>query len=251
MTAFEKSLRALDEETARTGAEELLTLLAEADSGPGGDGGQKRRSAAARVSSLVTAGVSPEKGGEVETPSAVDISAPGGARPETARALRAYPETDGGAAEAARKDDETLQETAFPEAADGKDREARIDRDDREDRKSRERTEGRNDKEERTDREDREDPEKPFQTLRAQDREPVDRAEAQTLEKRLQSVSQQRRGRVQPSGEGGENGTHTAAFRGPERQYEGAVGARGTEMRRISDYFRRDSRRYDTGFTRY
>ena len=42
-----------------------------------------------------------------------------------------------------------------------------------------------------------------------------------------------------------------AAFAGPERRYENAVGARGMEMSRVSDYFRRDSRRYDAGFTRY
>lgn len=39
-----------------------------------------------------------------------------------------------------------------------------------------------------------------------------------------------------------------AAFCGPERRYDGAVGARGMEMSRVSDFFRRDSRRYDTGF---
>lgn len=45
--------------------------------------------------------------------------------------------------------------------------------------------------------------------------------------------------------------TGAAAFQGPERRYENAVGARGSEMSRVSDYFRRDSRRYDAGFTRY
>lgn len=42
-----------------------------------------------------------------------------------------------------------------------------------------------------------------------------------------------------------------AAFSGPERRYDNAVGARDMEMSRVSDYFRRDSRRYDAGFTRY
>ena len=45
--------------------------------------------------------------------------------------------------------------------------------------------------------------------------------------------------------------TGAAVFQGPERRYENAVGARGSEMSRVSDYFRRDSRRYDAGFTRY
>lgn len=35
------------------------------------------------------------------------------------------------------------------------------------------------------------------------------------------------------------------------RRYENAVGSRGLEMSRVSDYFRRDSRRYDTGYERY
>lgn len=38
-----------------------------------------------------------------------------------------------------------------------------------------------------------------------------------------------------------------AAFCGPERRYDGAVGARGMEMSRVSEFFRRDSRRYDAG----
>ena len=79
----------------------------------------------------------------------------------------------------------------------------------------------------------------------------VDREEMRALERRLQSVSGQRRGSLRQSGEDEDSGVYTAAFRGPERHYEGAVGARGTEMRRISEYFRRDSRRYDAGFTRY
>lgn len=271
MTAFEKSLRALDEEAVRTGTEELLTLLEEADGvrperrDSRGDGGQKRRdSAAAHVSALIAAGISPEKGGgETETASGGDASASDEARPETAKTHRAYPETDGGgpaADKTTREDDETLPETAFPEATAGKDRgerKKRRIREDREaqkvqdDREDREGPESRNDREERRGREDREEPENPIQTHRAQDGETVDRAEAQALEERLQSVSDQRRGRARQSGEDEGNGVHTAAFRGPERQYEGAVGARGMEMRRISDYFRRDSRRYDTGFTTY
>ena len=42
-----------------------------------------------------------------------------------------------------------------------------------------------------------------------------------------------------------------AAFAGPERRYEDAAGARGMEMSRVSDFFRRDSRRYDAGYRRY
>lgn len=53
--------------------------------------------------------------------------------------------------------------------------------------------------------------------------------------------------RGEPDGSGGSG----AAFAGPERRYDNAVGARGMEMSRVSDYFRRDSRRYDSGFTRY
>ncbi len=41
------------------------------------------------------------------------------------------------------------------------------------------------------------------------------------------------------------------AFAGPERRYDSAVGARGMEMSRVSDFFRRDSRRYDAGYKRY
>lgn len=48
-----------------------------------------------------------------------------------------------------------------------------------------------------------------------------------------------------------DSGAGAAAFQGPERRYENAVGARGMEMSRVSDYFRRDSRRYDAGFTRF
>lgn len=267
MTAFEKSLRALDEEAMRAGAEELLTLLAEADGirpereDPGAGGGQKRRdAAAARVSALVAADASPKKSG---------ASASGGAVPKTARGRRAYPETDGGgtaAEDAARKDDKPLPEPAFPETTVGGDRDERKERksrenreawkgqDDREvqenpaDQESREKSKSRKNREDRENRESREDWEKQIQTLRLQDREMIGQAETHSLEERLQSVSKQRRGRVQLSGE---DGAHTAAFRGPERQYEGAVGARGMEMRRISDYFRRDSRRYDSGFTTY
>ena len=241
MTAFEKRLRALDEETLRAGAEELLTLLAQT---PGGQRGET-----ARVSAPVAADVSQEKdGGE---------SAAGGARPETAQAHRAYPETDGGALaaeETAGEDGDTLPEPASPEAAAGEEPEKRERHEERKarkvqnDREDREKPESRNDGETRKDREDREEPETPLRTLRAPDGETVDPAEARSLEKKLQSVSRQRRGSLRQSGEAE---THTAAFRGPERQYEGAVGARGTEMRRISDYFRRDSRRYDTGFTTY
>lgn len=62
---------------------------------------------------------------------------------------------------------------------------------------------------------------------------------------------------------GGENaapGSAAAAARGEEtraaaerslRRDERAVGARGLEMSRVSDYFRRDSRRYDSGFEKY
>lgn len=62
---------------------------------------------------------------------------------------------------------------------------------------------------------------------------------------------------------GGENaasGPAAAAARGEEtraaaerslRRDERAVGARGLEMSRVSDYFRRDSRRYDSGFEKY
>lgn len=37
----------------------------------------------------------------------------------------------------------------------------------------------------------------------------------------------------------------------PHRRYENAVGRRRLEMDRVSDYFRRDSRRYDSGFDKY
>ncbi len=63
---------------------------------------------------------------------------------------------------------------------------------------------------------------------------------------------------------GGENaapGSAAAAARDEEtrasaaerslRRDERAVGARGLEMSRVSDYFRRDSRRYDSGFEKY
>ena len=39
--------------------------------------------------------------------------------------------------------------------------------------------------------------------------------------------------------------------RNAHARYENAVGIRGLEMSRVSDYFRRDSRRYDSGFERY
>lgn len=59
-------------------------------------------------------------------------------------------------------------------------------------------------------------------------------------------------GGVHSGAAGGEPGTAwAAAFQGPDRRYENAVGARGTEMGRVSDYFRRDSRRYDAGYARY
>lgn len=38
-----------------------------------------------------------------------------------------------------------------------------------------------------------------------------------------------------------------AAFQGPEHRYDPAAGARGAEMSRVSDFFKRDSRRYDSG----
>ncbi len=47
------------------------------------------------------------------------------------------------------------------------------------------------------------------------------------------------------------SGGSGAAFAGPERRYDDAAGARGMEMSRVSDYFRRDSRRYDAGYTRF
>lgn len=53
------------------------------------------------------------------------------------------------------------------------------------------------------------------------------------------------RGDLDRSGDAG------AAFAGPERRYDNATGARGMEMSRVSDYFRRDSRRYDAGYTRF
>lgn len=68
---------------------------------------------------------------------------------------------------------------------------------------------------------------------------------------------------AQKSESGGENaapGSAAAAARGEEtraaaerslRRDERAVGARGLEMSRVSDYFRRDSRRYDSGFEKY
>lgn len=37
----------------------------------------------------------------------------------------------------------------------------------------------------------------------------------------------------------------------PHRRYENAVGRRRLEMSRVSDYFSRDSRRYDAGFEKY
>lgn len=46
-------------------------------------------------------------------------------------------------------------------------------------------------------------------------------------------------------------GAGAAAFSGPERRYENSAGARGMEMSRVSDFFRRDSRRYDAGYTRF
>lgn len=231
MTAFEKSLRGFDEEALRAGAEELLALLAEADGG--------QRGAAGRVSALADTDVSQEK--------SVDASVSGVTVPEAARGRRAYLETDGG----------DLAEQAFPGEAAGRergerksreDREARADLDDREAPESLQNRKSREDPEDRTEREDRE---MQTRTLLTEDGEAVDRTEMQALEKRLQRLSGQRRGMARQSGEDGTSDAYAAAFRGPERQYEGAVGARGTEMRRISDYFRRDSRRYDTGFTTY
>lgn len=49
------------------------------------------------------------------------------------------------------------------------------------------------------------------------------------------------RGSADGAGGGQES---TAAFQGPERRYENAVGARGMEMSRVSEFFKRDSRRY-------
>lgn len=59
-------------------------------------------------------------------------------------------------------------------------------------------------------------------------------------------------GRAEPAARGDTSGGWVntapgAAFCGPERRYDGAVGARGMEMSRVSEFFRRDSRRYDAG----
>lgn len=71
------------------------------------------------------------------------------------------------------------------------------------------------------------------------------------LERRERALGLSVRARER-SGEGEERDAgQTAGFLGPERRYENAVGARGMEMSRVSDYFRRDSRRYDAGFNRY
>jgi hypothetical protein len=68
------------------------------------------------------------------------------------------------------------------------------------------------------------------------------------LRKRLDELSREREKNL--AGEDGDNGV-SAAFRGPERRYDNAVGSRGMEMSRVSDFFRRDSRRYDAGFEKY
>lgn len=290
MTAFEKSLRALDGEALRAGEEELLSLLAEAGGtrrgrrASGEDGGRKQRGAAARVSAPDTADASPDRRGGTGTEivPAVNALASNEERREAVRVRRDYPETDSdgpAAEEAALEGDRALPVSDFPAGE--------LDEEDREGRKSRENQKARIERETRGDRqsgddpedwEGRENPEDPvngearkdseeqlqtpragnredlqmqLQTLHAEDWEPASRAETQALERRLESISARRRGSLRQSGEDGESGTYTAAFRGPERQYEGAVGARGMEMRRISEYFRRDSRRYDTGFTRY
>ena len=275
MTAFEKSLHALDEETLRAGAEELLMLLKETPGvrrgrgGPGDSGGQKYGVAAAFVSA---AGVSPERGDGIETQaaSAASARASGKEVPDQARARRVNTEIYGAdptVEEAVR--DAAPQGQVFSEVAEReeqedrkaqKDREAEDGREDPEKPKSRTDPEDRNDREERKeqetldgpeDRSGRDSREDRTRTPRAQSEEMIDRMEARALERRLQSVSGQRRGSLRQSGEDENSGVYTAAFRGPERHYEGAVGARGTEMRRISEFFRRDSRRYDTGFTRY
>ena len=275
MTAFEKSLHAMDEETLRAGAEELLMLLMEAPGvrrgrgGPGDSGGQKYGGAAAFVPA---AGVSPERRDNTETQasSAANARASGKEVPDQARARRVNTEIYGAnpAAEEAVRD-AAPQGQVFSEVAEReeqedrktqKDREAEDDREDPEKPKSRTDPEDRNDREERKERETLDGPEDRSgrdsredrtRTPRAQSEEMIDRMEARALERRLQSVSGQRRGSLRQSGEDENSGVYTAAFRGPERHYEGAVGARGTEMRRISEFFRRDSRRYDTGFTRY
>ena len=278
MTAFEKSLHALDEETLRAGAEELLMLLMEVPGvrrgrgGPGDSGGQKYGGTAAVVPA---AGVSPERRDNTETQaaSAANARASGKEVPDQARARRVNTEiygADPAAEEAVR--DAAPQGQVFSEVAEReeqedrktqKDREAEDDREDPEKPKSRTDPEDRTDREERKEQEDREtldggkgrsgrdNREDRTRTLRAQSEESIDHMEARALERRLQSVSGQRRGSLRQSGENENSGVYTAAFRGPERHYEGAVGARGTEMRRISEFFRRDSRRYDTGFTRY
>ena len=287
MTAFEKSLRSLNEETLRAGAEELLSLLTQAPGirrgrgGPGDSGGRKYGGVAAFASA---GGVSPERGNGVETETeiAIDGPAPGEETPETTRARRrANTETYGGdpAAEEAVRDaappgqgfSEVAEREDQEDRKTQRDREAEDDREDPKkpksrtdlkDRENRERREDRKNREERREREDRgtlenrgdrngrDSREDRARMLHVQD-ETVDRVEIQALERRLQSVGGQRRGSLRQSGEDEDSGVYTAAFRGPERHYEGAIGARGTEMSRISEFFRRDSRRYDTGFTRY
>ena len=73
--------------------------------------------------------------------------------------------------------------------------------------------------------------------------------EIQTLRTRLESLSRERTGRTQD--ENGEERGESVPFSGPEIRYENAQGARGMEMDRVSEFFRRDSRRYDAGFRLY
>ena len=76
------------------------------------------------------------------------------------------------------------------------------------------------------------------------------RQESGQLTKRLRELSRERE---QAAADGGtaDKEERRAAFAGPERRYENAVGGRGMEMSRVSEFFRRDSRRYDAGFPRY
>lgn len=79
-------------------------------------------------------------------------------------------------------------------------------------------------------------------------------AEQSELEKKLRELSEVKLislgGKTaEDTGEDAESGR--TAFSGPERRYENEVGARSAEMNRVSDFFKRDSRRYDAGFRRY
>lgn len=79
-------------------------------------------------------------------------------------------------------------------------------------------------------------------------------AERAELEKKLRELSESKLTSLggetaENTGEAAEGGR--TAFSGPERRYENEVGARSAEMNRVSDFFKRDSRRYDAGFKRY